>query len=167
MGARVTGFTTFLTGELFNLFSTASLLRHSVDPAARITPDDADFLQACRDMIESPDQLPARLFSIRAASLLQGLTPPRASAVLSGMLIGAEIGAARKAFTARNVVLVGSGRLGQLYERGARHGGLYCRAGRRGKAGARRASCGGALFLANIMTPLTQRRTLPPYPSNK
>ena len=115
-GRSVTGFTTFLTGELFNLFSTASLLRHSVDPAARIMPDDADFLQACRDLIAEPDQLPARLFSIRAASLLQGLMPPRASAVLSGMLIGAEIGAARKDFPAGNLILVGSGRLGKLYE---------------------------------------------------
>ncbi len=115
-GSRVTGFTTFLTGELFNLFSSASLLRHSVDPAARVMPDNADFLQACRELTAEPDQLPARLFSIRAASLLQGLTPPRASAVLSGMLIGAEIGAARKSFQSANLVLVGAGRLGQLYE---------------------------------------------------
>jgi 2-dehydro-3-deoxygalactonokinase len=115
-GRGVTGFTTFLTGELFNLFSSASLLRHSVDPTARIMPDDADFLQACRELTAEPDQLPARLFSIRAASLLSGLTPPRASAVLSGMLIGAEIGAARKSFPDGKLVLVGSGRLGQLYE---------------------------------------------------
>lgn len=114
-GSRVTGFTTFLTGELFNLFSSASLLRHSVDPAARVMPDDADFLDSCRQLLDAPDQLPARLFSIRAASLLQGLTPPRASAVLSGMLIGAEIGAARKSFQSGSLVLVGSGRLGQLY----------------------------------------------------
>jgi 2-dehydro-3-deoxygalactonokinase len=115
-GTSVTGFTTFLTGELFNLFSTASLLRHSVDQAARVMPDDADFLQACRELTEAPDQLPARLFSIRAASLLKGLTPPRASAILSGMLIGAEIGAARKIYLCGKIVLVGSGRLGQLYE---------------------------------------------------
>ena len=115
-GSNVTGFTTFLTGELFNLFSSASLLRHSVDPAARVVPEDADFLEACREMIKSPDQLSARLFSIRAAGLLKGLTPPRASAVLSGMLIGAEIGAARKTFSSGNLVLVASGRLGQLYE---------------------------------------------------
>jgi 2-dehydro-3-deoxygalactonokinase len=115
-GTSVTRFTTFLTGELFNLFSSASLLRHSVDPAARIMPDDADFLQACRDLVTEPDQLPARLFSIRAASLLNGLTPPRASAILSGMLIGAEIGAARKSYPRGNIVLVGSGRLGQLYD---------------------------------------------------
>jgi 2-dehydro-3-deoxygalactonokinase len=112
----VTGFTTFLTGELFNLFSAQSLLRHSVDRAARVAPDDADFLQACRDLTSEPDQLSARLFSIRAASLLKGLTPPRAAAMLSGMLIGAEIGAARKSFAARDLVLVGTGRLGRLYE---------------------------------------------------
>ena len=115
-GMKVTGFTTFLTGELFNLFSANSLLRHSVDPAARVAPGDADFLQACGELIAAPDQLPARLFSIRAAGLLRGLTPPRASAVLSGMLIGAEIGAARKSFASQRIVLVGSGRLGKLYE---------------------------------------------------
>jgi 2-dehydro-3-deoxygalactonokinase len=81
-------------------------------------PDDADFLQACRELSEAPDQLPARLFSIRAAGLLKGLTPPRASAVLSGMLIGAEIGAARKIYPCGKLVLVGAGRLGQLYEAG-------------------------------------------------
>jgi 2-dehydro-3-deoxygalactonokinase len=115
-GRRVTGFTTFLTGELFGVFSTQSLLRHSVDPAGRVEADDADFLEACRALTAEPGQLSARLFSIRAASLLKGLTPPRASAILSGMLIGAEIGAAQKSFAARDLVLVGSGRLGRLYE---------------------------------------------------
>jgi 2-dehydro-3-deoxygalactonokinase len=115
-GRNIVRFKTFLTGELFNLFSSASLLRHSVDPAARVAPDDADFLQACRDLTAEPDQLTARLFSIRGASLLKGLTPPRASAMLSGMLIGAEIGAAQKSFEVRDLVLVGTGRLGRLYE---------------------------------------------------
>jgi 2-keto-3-deoxy-galactonokinase len=32
------------------------------------------------------------------------------------MLIGAEVGAARKSFPAKRLVLVGTGRLGQLYE---------------------------------------------------
>jgi 2-dehydro-3-deoxygalactonokinase len=115
-GRRVAGFTTFLTGELFNLFSTHSLLRHSVDPTARVEADDADFLDACGELTARPDQLSARLFSVRAASLLKGLAPSRASAVLSGILIGAEIGAARKSFSARNLILVGSGRLGRLYD---------------------------------------------------
>jgi 2-dehydro-3-deoxygalactonokinase len=109
---RVTGFTTFLTGELYHLLSTASMLRHSVDPAARVQADDADFLQACSEIIKAPEQLPARLFTIRAAGLLHGLTPARASAILSGLLIGAEIGAARRT---EKVTLVCSGRLGALY----------------------------------------------------
>ena len=112
-GRRVISFTTFLTGELYHILSTASLLRHSVDPAARFEADDADFLQACSELIKAPDQLSARLFSIRAAGLLHGLTPERASAVLSGLLIGAEIGGALRT---SEVVLVGSGRLGTLYE---------------------------------------------------
>jgi 2-dehydro-3-deoxygalactonokinase len=115
-GRTVTGFTTFLTGELYHLFATASLLRHSVDAAARMPPDDADFLETCSQLIKQPELLPARLFGIRAAGLLHGLSPSRASAVLSGLLIGAEIGAARKTHSERGVTLVGAGRLGGLYE---------------------------------------------------
>jgi 2-dehydro-3-deoxygalactonokinase len=84
-GRRVTGFTTFLTGELFGVFSTQSLLRHSVDPAGRVEADDADFLEACRALTAEPGQLSARLFSIRAASLLKGLTAPFCLACLSGL----------------------------------------------------------------------------------
>lgn len=112
----VAGFATYLTGELFHLFSTASLLRHSVDLAAKTMPDHPDFLAACRKMLAEPADLTANLFSIRAAGLLQGLEPDRASARLSGLLIGSEIGSARKHFDAARLTLVGSGRLGQLYE---------------------------------------------------
>lgn len=115
-GRIVTGFTTFLTGELYNLFSTASLLQHSVDPAARVQPGHADFLQTCAELIKSPELLTSRLFAIRAAGLLHGLSRERASAILSGLLIGAEIGAARRSFQSSRIILVGSGRLGTLYE---------------------------------------------------
>ena len=112
----VLGFATYLTGELFHLFSTASLLRHSVDPAAKTMPKHPDFLAACRKMLAEPTELTASLFSIRAAGLLQGLEPDRATATLSGLLIGAEIGSARKRFHTPRLTLVCSGRLGALYE---------------------------------------------------
>jgi 2-dehydro-3-deoxygalactonokinase len=112
----VTGFATYLTGELFHLFSTTSLLSHSVDPAAKTGPDHPDFLAACGKMLVEPGDLMARLFSIRAASLLQGLKPERASAILSGLLIGSEVGSARKHFHTAKLTLVRSGHLGQLYE---------------------------------------------------
>jgi 2-dehydro-3-deoxygalactonokinase len=115
-GRVVTGFTTFLTGELYSVFSNSTLLKHSVDPAARVQPDNAEFLDTCAALIQEPDLLTARLFTIRAAGLLHGQSPLRASAVLSGLLIGAEIGAARKTYRSSDVTLVGAGRLGTLYE---------------------------------------------------
>jgi 2-dehydro-3-deoxygalactonokinase len=115
-GRVVTGFTTFLTGELYSVFSTATLLKHSVDPAARVQPDNAEFLDTCAELIQAPELLTARLFTIRAAGLLHGLSPAKASALLSGLLIGAEIGAARKTYQSKDVTLVGAGRLGTLYE---------------------------------------------------
>jgi 2-dehydro-3-deoxygalactonokinase len=115
-GSTVVSFATYLTGELFNLFSTVSLLKYSVDPAAKTGPDHPDFLADCTRMLADPGDLTANLFAIRAAGLLQGLAPDRASATLSGLLIGSEIGSARKRFDNKRVTLVRSGRLGRLYE---------------------------------------------------
>jgi 2-dehydro-3-deoxygalactonokinase len=115
-GITIVSFATYLTGELFNLFSTASLLKHSVDPAAKTEPNHPEFLAACTRMLADPGDLTTNLFAIRAAGLLQGLEPERASATLSGLLIGSEIGSARRRFVNRNLTLVRSGRLGRLYE---------------------------------------------------
>jgi 2-dehydro-3-deoxygalactonokinase len=115
-GDVVVSFATYLTGELFQLFSTASLLKHSVDPAAKTEPDHADFRAACAKMLAQPGELTANLFAIRAAGLLHGLDMERASARLSGLLIGAEIGSARTRFGKDRLTLVRSGRLGRLYE---------------------------------------------------
>ncbi len=67
-------------------------------------------------MLADPGELTGNLFAIRAASLLQGLDADRASATLSGLLIGSEIGSARKSFASERLTLVRSGRLGRLYE---------------------------------------------------
>jgi 2-dehydro-3-deoxygalactonokinase len=115
-GDVVVSFATYLTGELFQLFSTASLLKHSVDPAAKTEPDHPDFRAACAKMLAQPGELTANLFAIRAAGLLHGLDMERASARLSGLLIGAEIGSARTRFGKDRLTLVRSGRLGRLYE---------------------------------------------------
>jgi 2-dehydro-3-deoxygalactonokinase len=115
-GDIVVSFATFLTGELFHLLSTASLLKHSVDPAAKTEPDHPDFRAACAKMLAEPSELTANLFAIRAAGLLHGLDMECASARLSGLLIGAEIGSARTRFGKGGLTLVRSGRLGRLYE---------------------------------------------------
>ncbi|MGL4488083.1 MAG: 2-dehydro-3-deoxygalactonokinase [Rhizobiaceae bacterium] len=112
----VTGFTTFLTGELYALFSTRSILRHSVGENARFKADDPRFLEACLSMLEAPQRLTEKLFSIRAASLLFNETPDQSAATLSGLLIGAEVGSAKLTFgTDAHHTLAATGELGTLY----------------------------------------------------
>lgn len=114
---RVGHFTTFLTGELFALFSNHSILRHSIGAESVFTSDTVAFTEACALMVEAPQDLPKRLFSIRAASLLEGTSAADSAAALSGLLIGAEIGVAKGTYgTNSSVTLVGSGFLGGLYE---------------------------------------------------
>jgi 2-dehydro-3-deoxygalactonokinase len=116
----VTGFTTFLTGELYSLFSTRSILRHSVDENASFAVDDQRFLEACKSMIEAPQFLTQKLFSIRAAGLLFNETPDQCAATLSGLLIGAEVGAAKLSFgLGQQLTIAATGTLGVLYTNAA------------------------------------------------
>lgn len=114
----VTGFSTFLTGEMFALLCEHSILRHSVGSNRQVAADNPVFLDRLRDTLASPDVLLSRLFSIRAAGLLAGLSQTDAAAALSGHLIGAEIAAAqaRWAGDGSTVVLVASGAIVALYE---------------------------------------------------
>ena len=114
---RVGHFATFLTGELFALFSKQSILRHSINGDSSFTADSSAFADACTAMVHSPQDLVKRLFSIRAASLLEGKSAADSAAALSGMLIGAEIGSAALTYGTRDsVTLIGTGILGGLYQ---------------------------------------------------
>ena len=59
----------------------------------------------------------SKLFSIRAAGLLQDLKADDAAACLSGLLIGGEIASARRRYgdASASVVLIASGALASLY----------------------------------------------------
>ncbi|TIP85059.1 MAG: 2-dehydro-3-deoxygalactonokinase, partial [Mesorhizobium sp.] len=71
----------------------------------------------------------SRLFSIRAAGLLQDLKPDDAAACLSGLLIGGEIASASRRYgKGGSVVLVASGGLGALYTETLGLAGLALRA---------------------------------------
>ncbi|BBE74275.1 2-keto-3-deoxy-galactonokinase [Pleomorphomonas sp. SM30] len=114
---RVAGFSTVMTGEFYALLAGQSILRHTVagssgsgDPAAPA------FVGGLADGLSAPDDALARLFGIRAAGLLSGLPAADAADRLSGLLIGAEVGARlARADAGAEVVLVASGRLAALY----------------------------------------------------
>jgi 2-dehydro-3-deoxygalactonokinase len=114
----ISGFRTWLTGELFSVLSRHSILRHSLgDDPAPPSPDHPGFVAACIEALGTGGDLGPSLFRIRAATLLQDQTPDVPAASLSGQLIGAEIASARRIFGGfgDKVILVASGRLGSLY----------------------------------------------------
>jgi 2-dehydro-3-deoxygalactonokinase len=108
---EVTSFTTFLTGELFALLSERSTLR---DALAGEGWDEPAFLAAASDALSRPEAAFARLFRLRAAALL-GAEAPEPRGTLSGLLVGAELAAARPWWLGRALAVVGGARPRRAY----------------------------------------------------
>lgn len=112
---QVRGFHTFMTGELYALLAQHSVLRLTIGTAR---PDHAAFETALAQALDRPDAVALHLFPLRAAALLQGQDGAHSAGRLSGLLIGAEIAAARGLWQERRVAVIGAPELGQLYVRG-------------------------------------------------
>ena len=108
---EIVSFRTFMTGELFALLSKQSVLRHSVGEGW----DGTAFGEAVGEALSRPEATAARLFSLRAETLLHGLDPGAARARLSGTLIGAELAAARPYWLGQDVVIIGAAGLSARY----------------------------------------------------
>jgi 2-dehydro-3-deoxygalactonokinase len=114
---RITGFASAMTGEIYEILSTHSVLRHSFN-GERNGPATEDGVSAGLEAgLSHPEQLTSLLFRTRAAALLSGRAADWCSGYLSGVLIGAEVGARRDVLAAATapVPLVGSTRLSQVY----------------------------------------------------
>ncbi|MFE3838946.1 2-dehydro-3-deoxygalactonokinase [Pseudogemmobacter sonorensis] len=111
---EVVSFQTHMTGELFELVSRQSVLRHSLGADDAPHREEA-FLAAVSDAISRPERIGSRLFGIRAEGLLHGLAPATARARLSGLLIGMELAAARPYWLGQPVALIGSSGLARAY----------------------------------------------------
>ncbi len=111
---EIVSFRTAMTGELFALLSDRSILRHSLADKGW---DEPAFVAALQDAIAGPQHLTARLFGLRAESLLQDLPPRTARARLSGLLIGVDLAGARGYWLGQNVAVVGAGGLAGHYVR--------------------------------------------------
>ncbi len=109
---EVVSFQTFMTGELFNTIATQTVLRHSI---AAEGWDDAAFADGVATAMARPERLAARLFSLRAESLLHDLQGDSARARLSGLLIGAELAGAKPYWLGQQIAVVGDGALSKLY----------------------------------------------------
>ena len=114
-GTRIERFSTAMTGELFEVLRTHSVLRHSL--AGDLDgPGRADgFATGAAAGLDHPEQLLGTLFQVRASSLLSGRQPDWCAGYLSGLLIGAEIGSNRHLIGSHAVPLIGSPALCALY----------------------------------------------------
>ncbi|MEL7104366.1 MAG: 2-dehydro-3-deoxygalactonokinase [Pseudomonadota bacterium] len=108
---EVVSFRSFMTGEMFDLMANASVLRHSVGAGW----DDDAFAQAVSETLSRPEAMAAKLFAIRAETLLNDLGEATAAARLSGLLIGAELAATRPYWLGREIAVIGAETLSAHY----------------------------------------------------
>jgi len=112
----VTGFSTFMTGELFDAISKHTILSHTVGDEGAFDGTHPAFIEAVTQIRDNPALATNRLFSVRAGQLLHALPATDGKARLSGTLIGVEIAGALSTVAAGGgICLVASGPLGALY----------------------------------------------------
>ena len=123
---RVLEFYTCLTGELFALLGRSSTLASQLDFERRSHADSPHFLNSVRQALTSPESVVHRLFSIRAAGLLdRELAAGQLVDQLSGWLIGMEV-AAMRAQAGPAVTLVADGDMAASYQRALRLADFEC-----------------------------------------
>jgi len=105
-------FTTFMTGELFDLLTNHSVLKHTV--AAQGWHSEA-FTWGVQQAYNEPSLITSQLFSLRAGAIVDGLPAAEARARLSGLLIGLELKAAEGYWRHKEVVILGNSSLAKLY----------------------------------------------------
>jgi 2-dehydro-3-deoxygalactonokinase len=112
---RVEGFSTYMTGELYDAISKHTILA-APDKTVAEGAESAAFKDAVRAAFAQPGRITSQLFAARSGQLLNGATPSAALAHISGTLIGAEIGGATGSDNRHRIQLVASGGLRSLYE---------------------------------------------------
>jgi 2-dehydro-3-deoxygalactonokinase len=103
-GGRVTGFRTFMTGEVYGLFARHSILARTLDDAAPL--DEAAFRRGVA-RAGSGEGLLHNAFGVRALALLDRLSPAQSASYLSGLLIGEEL-AAQELPPGGEVIVIGA-----------------------------------------------------------
>lgn len=117
---EIVSFQSFLSLDLAAALTRGSLLRPALSGNGW---DEAAFCDALDDSLSRPERLAARLAELRARDLLQTRPPGEARARLSGILIGAELAAARPYWLGQQLAIIGPDEDAALYTAAlARHG---------------------------------------------
>ena len=119
-GGRITGFRTFMTGELFAAIRKGTIL--GADMGHPGVDDDA-FAAGVQRALRDP-AVTAALFSVRVEGLAGRLSPASSADYLSGLLIGAEI-TAQIDVNRRPIILIGAEALSRRYAAALALGGFH------------------------------------------
>jgi 2-dehydro-3-deoxygalactonokinase len=114
-GTRIESFSTAMTGEMFEVLRTHSVLRHSLNGDLEGPGRSDGFVVGARAGLDHPEQLLGTLFQVRASALLSDRQPAWCAGYLSGLLIGTEVGSNRHLIGEHPVPLIGSAALCGLY----------------------------------------------------
>jgi 2-dehydro-3-deoxygalactonokinase len=121
---RILRFSSAMTGEIYEVLSQHSVLRHSFAGETNGPATEDGVTEGMAAGIEHPELLSALVFRTRAAMLLAGKGPDWCAGYLSGLLVGAEIGGHRDWLSGAAVPLIGSARFERLYAAGLKRLGI-------------------------------------------
>jgi 2-dehydro-3-deoxygalactonokinase len=110
-GGAIHNFGTVMTGELFSLLKTHSILADFLE--GPVEPNDA-FKNGARHALER-QLLPAQLFGVRAGVLLGQMKKEDAASYTSGLLIGTDVGIGMTWPLAARIAIMGRPELTRLY----------------------------------------------------
>lgn len=108
---RITGFRTFMTGELFAVLKAHSILGRMIETGP---PDPDAFALGVLRALDDP-AITSLLFSARAEPLMARMAPTSVESYLSGLLIGAEVrGGLAGAEANAEIVVIGAAQVAAL-----------------------------------------------------
>jgi len=120
---RITGFRTYMTGEVYGLLSRHSILARTLDADAAL--DEAVFLRGVT-RAGNRQGLLHNAFGVRALALFNRLSPVQSASYLSGLLIGEEL-YLQELLAGREVIAIGAATLTARYALALRQRGASVR----------------------------------------
>lgn len=124
-GGTITGFATYMTGEVYAVLRQHSILGRLMAGDAE---DEAAFVRGAEAGLLQPEALLHTLFSVRTLGLFGKLPETALASYLSGLVIGSETGhAVRSRPGARACSILAAENLGRLYGKVLQLAGLACR----------------------------------------
>ena len=105
-------FKTFMTGELFEVISKYTVLKHSI---LSEDIDKNEFVKSVDIILKNPENIGSALFQLRADDLINSQGNIIYQSRLSGYLLGLELLGSAEFWENKNIVLIGNKVLVELY----------------------------------------------------